>query len=120
MTRDELIDAGARALYDDAEEGPSLEAEERRAGCWSLAEDVIDAVEAWIRTDEQDKCYRLFRATRDRDLRARVEAALETAKQVARDHEAEGATTPALQDRAAVFAYARVIDMIDGGSDDQR
>jgi hypothetical protein len=53
MTRDEWIEAGARALYGPEEDGPSLVAEQRREGCRSLAEQVIDVVEPLIQAEER-------------------------------------------------------------------
>jgi hypothetical protein len=60
MTREDLIEAGARALYDEGEEGPSMEAEQRREGCRSLAEDVLDAIEPHLRAHERERVATLI------------------------------------------------------------
>lgn len=41
---DELIEAGARALYGPDETGDSLNARQMREGCRTIAEDVLEAV----------------------------------------------------------------------------
>lgn len=51
MNREYLIEAAAQALYGIEEEGPSIEAEERREGCRTIAEEVLDVVEPMIFAD---------------------------------------------------------------------
>jgi len=66
MTWDELVEVGARALYGEGEEGPSLEAEQRREGCRTLAEEVLEAVSPLIRADEREQ----YQGRRDGMMRA--------------------------------------------------
>jgi hypothetical protein len=126
VNRDELIEAGAQAIYGEPEQGPSLVAEQMREGCRTLAEDVIDVVEPLIRADERERVSAIADlsfldalTTREElenlraDLRAKVEAlhAENEAYKQTRPTE-EWALWAAISD-----AYRRALALIDGSSD---
>ena len=76
MTRDELIEVGAKSILSSDPPPGELE------GCRSLAEDILDAVEPLIRADERlkeranihSKSNHLVRSLMLADLRAKAEA----------------------------------------------